>query len=228
LLLEAAEHMAHVRVWLYLGAVVVLVTATQDGAGGCGLRSLRVGQADVAIQRGELPLRVVGVDGIQQVRGGRGGGIQRRAANLASAEDPLLLPDRDHVPLIQKHPDDPHHLVGATGGPAGSGAPGWTQTCWFIWMVLVVSGLVMPSLKPIQSRGMPTGRGGNRNPSTRYRSRMPPPVLARTSNIACPTVSRRPAHSCTSKSPSEIAGSRLSWANARIVSSWAGLFGPNP
>jgi hypothetical protein len=30
----------------------------------------------------------------------------------------------------------------------------------------------MPSLKPIQSRGMPTGRGGNRNPSTRYRSRL--------------------------------------------------------
>jgi hypothetical protein len=62
----------------------------------------------------------------------------------------------------------------------------------------------------------------------RQRNRMPPSVWARMSSMACPTVSRCPAHSCTSRSPLQIAGSRLSWAKARIVSSWAGLLGPNP
>src|SRR5437588_1383744 len=58
LLLEAAERVSHVGVPLHVGAAVVLVAATQDGAGGRRLRSLWVGQADVAVERCQQALRV--------------------------------------------------------------------------------------------------------------------------------------------------------------------------
>src|SRR3954451_14696646 len=103
--LEAAERVPHVRVPTLVGALVVLEASAQDGAGGSGLRGLGVGQPDVAVQRGEPTLRVVRVHGVELVRGVRVGRVERRATDLAPAEDALLLLDGDLVPLLQVHPD---------------------------------------------------------------------------------------------------------------------------
>ncbi len=110
--------MSHVGVAAYVRARLAFVAAAQDGAGRRGLRGLGVGEADVAVQPGDQALRVVGVDGIEEVGGVRVQGIHRGAADLAAAEDPFLLSERHLLPLFNVETDDTHDLVGTARLPA--------------------------------------------------------------------------------------------------------------
>jgi len=126
---------------------------------------------------------------VEFVRGVRVGRVQRRAADLGADEDRFLLLDGDSSQASKLHPDDAQRLVGPPTVQAGSdGRAG--STPWFICEASAVLGFGHAVLEPIQSRGMPTGRGGNRNASMRQRRRMPPLVCRMMSSMAFPTVSR--------------------------------------
>lgn len=105
-----------------VGAPVVVVTPTQDRAGRRGLRSLGIGEADVRVQRGDQALRVVGVDGIEEIRGILIHGVHGRAARLAAAENPLLLSNGNLLPRLDEEVHDTHHVVRAACGPGRFGA----------------------------------------------------------------------------------------------------------
>ena len=83
----------------------------------CVARVRGVGQADVRVQRDDPPVRVGAV-----VRGVElGVAVQRRTGVAAAAEHRLLLVDRDAVPELHQHPDQPHDLVGPTPCPGRFG-----------------------------------------------------------------------------------------------------------
>ena len=107
----------------------------------------------------ERNYRAVGVE-VVVGRGELRVGVQRCAGVPGAAEHVLLLGDGHPVPELDEHPDQPDDLIAAARGPGGLAggarldpdqpvhASAWT-----------VSGLAIPSLKPIRLRGVPGGPG---------------------------------------------------------------------
>lgn len=85
-----------------------------------------------------------------------------------------------------------------------------------------VSGLAVPSLKPIRLRGVPEGRGGDTKPSMRQRTCISPRVCRATSRRACATVSGWSAQSWSIRSPWHQASSGSSSGKTSIGRSLRG------